>query len=338
MLFPVVFLNRTQIYSTFIKRYDRWTYSLTEDGLPITDYGYQASVYIGPQITPRMVANAAFGYYNQMEEGNTSAGMYFNNTVDWLIENRETRDVLTENGTVRISHWPYDFAIWDLPEGWYSAMVDAKALYALALAFILYGDSSLQDICEETTSSFEIPIAQGGNVLFLEDGTSWYPEYIVNPELDSSYESPLVLNGFLIALNNLYWANEIFNCSRLDVAFEKGAESAAANLHLYDLPYNWTLYHIAYPQKLASRSYHNIHIEQTEYLYQHTNNSIFDFYSSRWAEYEGPPLFTWEEIFSFEFIGNGLIMAGIIFVPLLAIDICQTIIRRYLSSRRTQPK
>ena len=48
---PVIFLNRTQIYSSLLSRHDDYVESYDESGLPVTDYGYQAGIYVGPQTT-----------------------------------------------------------------------------------------------------------------------------------------------------------------------------------------------------------------------------------------------------------------------------------------------
>ncbi|MFX1484773.1 MAG: D-glucuronyl C5-epimerase family protein, partial [Promethearchaeota archaeon] len=240
MIFPFVFVNRTEIYRTFLTRYDDWVETIDENGIPITDYGYQAGAYIGPQTTIRMVGNLGLEYYNQFLEGNSTAGLYFNNTVDWILEKRNVVGIPTENGTIQLSNWPYDFAIYDLPKGWLSSMVEAKALHTLALHYGLYGNSSFLAIFEQIATTFETPVSQGGDLLILDDGTHWYPEIVVTPELNPDYESPLILNGFLIALHHIYQANLILNNSRLTQVFNLGVISAAQNLYKYDLPYNWT--------------------------------------------------------------------------------------------------
>ncbi|MFW9965135.1 MAG: D-glucuronyl C5-epimerase family protein [Candidatus Sifarchaeia archaeon] len=331
ILFPFVFINRTAIYSTILSRYDTWRHWRNSDGFPVTDYGYQAGVYVGEQISMRLVSSNAIAYHEQWKAGNSSAEVFFNNMIDYILEHRKDIQVPTENGSRTITVWPYEFAIWDLPKGWQSAMVDARVLNALALAYQEYGNSSLSTIIDQSIASFETPTYLGGNLLVLEDGTYWYPETVIPNELYPDYPVPLILNGFLFALENMYHANEILNNTSLETVFNKGIISAAANLYRYDLPqYNWTLYHIAYPQKLASNSYHNIHISLTRQLYEWTNVSIFDTYSTKWESYTSRPFFTWEEIFSWEFISNGLLMVSLILIPIVSIDILQVLVRSYM--------
>ncbi|MGY5875950.1 MAG: D-glucuronyl C5-epimerase family protein, partial [Candidatus Thorarchaeota archaeon] len=203
-------------------------------------------------------------------------------------------------------------------------------------SYKLFGNESLIDICDKVVRAFEIPILDGGNLYILDDDTSWYPEYIVPGDIDPDYEPALILNGFLICLYNLYLANEILNSTRLETVFNKGVESAAANLHKYDSPYNWSLYHLDTPMKLAPNNYHRIHINFSGFLYEFTNITVFDTYSTLWASYSGKPLFTWEELTSPEFIYYGLVMVSLIIGPVIAIDIAQIFIRRRLKTSESK--
>jgi len=326
---PFVYLNRAYVYRTFISRYDDYVVYMDENGLPVTDYGYQAGVYVGPKITPRAVANQAANYYDMIEAGNATVTGYFNNTISWLIDHVTTINVPTENGTVEIAHWYFDFAIWDLPAGWYQAMTDAKGIRALALAYDLFHNDTYLDIIEKVTRGFEIPISLGGNLYVLDDGTYWYPEYIVPNEIWPDYKPYLVLNGFLIGLANLYMANEILNSSFIKRVFDRGVVSAAANLYKYDLPdLRWTKYHLAEPLKLAPVKYHLIHINLTDMLYKFTNVTVFRTMSDRWASYTKYPSFSWAEITSSEFISIVAFMAFIVLAPVVVIDALQLAIRR----------
>ena len=334
--FPLVFLNRQAIYSTFLLRHDTYKYSTTSEGIPVTDYGYQAGVYVGEQITIRTVAEAAVKRYSEHMEGNTTALIYFNNCISYILEHFVDMNLDTSNGTVAITTWPYDFAIWDLPEGWRSGMVDAMAIHALALAHSLNGNSTYLDIIERVISAFEIPIVQGGNLLILENNTHWYPEIVITPDLMPDYNSPLILNGFQFALIHMYQANEFLNNSRLIRVFNLGVEADVFHIHKYDSPYKWTRYHLRDPLKLASVSYHAIHIAQTNLLYKYTNETIFNTFHELWSTYTARPIFTWEEIFSWEFIQNGLLMVALILIPVVSIDIMQSIGRSYLRKRKAQ--
>lgn len=336
VIFPFVFINRRTIYSTFLLRHDTYKYSIRNDGIPVTDYGYQAGVYVGEQITIRTVSLAAIARYNEYMEGNSTALIYFNNCIDYILNHLVNMDLETNNGTVTITTWPYDFAIWDLPLGWRSGMVDARAINALALAHSLNGNTTYLDIIERVISAFEIPIAQGGNLLILENNTHWYPEIVITPDLIPDYNPPLILNGFQSALTNMYEANELLNNSRLRHFFNLGVEADVFHIHKYDSPYKWTRYHLQEPLKLASPMYHAIHIAQTKLLYEYTNETIFNTYHELWSTYTTRPLFTWEEIFSWEFIQYGLLMFALILIPVVSIDIVQSLGRSYLRKRKAQ--
>lgn len=327
MAFPIVFLNRHQIYSTLIVRHDDWYERNGVAGIPVAEYGVQNNVYVGPQVTPRIVANAGFAYHEQMKEGNTTAALYFNNTVDWMVENVKYSYVPSLNGTMKIAHWPFDFAIWNLARGWHQSMTDAKGIRLLALAYQEYGNESYLDIIDSVTNSFLVPMSLGGNVYTLEDGLVWYPEYVVSPHLDLDYEPSLILNGFLIGLHNLKEGSKILNDSKIEHVFNVGVITAAAWLPKYDSPYNWTLYHLDFPMKLASRLYHRIHINEAEYLFENTNITVFNFYAERWKSYDSPPLFTIEEFLAPDFLYFGGVMALMILIPTIFLDILQHKIR-----------
>jgi len=334
MMFPFVFMNRVEIYRTFLSNFDDEQYYYTEEGLLVTDYGYQNRMYIGPHITVRAVSNTAIRFYEQMLDGNTTAGEYFNNTIDFILETRNVFDVQTENGTKTICNWPYNFTIYGLPVGWVSGMADAKALHTLSLAYEAFGDPTILEIADQVAGAFETAQSQGGNLYILDDGTHWYPEIVISPDIIPNYEPPFILNGFLIALHHMYQANLVFNNSRLTNLFDLGVISASQNIHLYDSAYDWSLYHIDYPMKLAPSNYHQIHINMCNSLYNYTSVEIFNYYAERWDGFDSPPLFTIEELLSPEFITNGLFMAALIFVPLLSIDIAQTLIRKQLRKRK----
>lgn len=334
---PIIFIYRTEIYTTLLSRHDDWHLAYyTEDGIPVTDYGYQAGAYVGEQITARAVANSAIGYDQLMDAGNATAGVYFNATVDWLLENRNDQVVTTENGSVTITNWPYDFGIWDIPNGWQSAMVDAKALHVFALAYDRYGNSSLPIIAEQIASGFEVSADLGGNLMILEDDNAWYPEVVIPSVLNSNYQSPMILNGFLFALRHMYVANQIFNISKFDTIFDIGIKSAAENLYKYDSSYEWSLYSLEQPLNLASTKYHRIHIDLLKELYNYTSNETFKTYYEKWEQFTSRPSFTWEEIFSADFIYYGLLIVILIMIPVLAIDATQYIVRSQLRNRKNQ--
>jgi hypothetical protein len=253
-----------------------------------------------------------------------------------LLENRNDQVVTTENGSVTITNWPYDFGIWDIPNGWQSAMVDAKALHAFSLAYDRYGNPSLPVIAEQIANGFEVSTELGGNLMILEDDKVWYPEIGIPSALNSNYPSPLILNGFLFALRHMYIANQIFNISKLDTIFDLGVVSAAENLDKYDSSYEWSLYSLEQPLNLASTKYHQIHIDLLMELYNYTNNETFRTYYEKWEQFTLRPSFTWEEIFSADFIYYGLLMVTIIMIPVLAIDATQYMVQSHLNKRKNQ--
>ena len=288
IVFGVFFVFRDAIYDNFIRRHDETVIYYDENGMAVTDYGWVQGVYVGPQENPLVIAQAAEHYYEQMLEGNSSAEGYLLFLLNWIVENRINQTIDAGEGPVEVCHWIYNFSIYDLPAGWYSAMADAEMLHTLALAYEHYNDSNYLSICYEIITSFETNKELGGSRLIIEGNESWYPEVIVPHAIDPNYPERRILNGFLFALEDLYYTYQILNESRVSTLFQEGVETAAESLHLYDAPENWTYYQLD-PLKLASESYHHIHIQLTQSLYEKTNITEFKTYHDLWSTYTKYP-------------------------------------------------
>ena len=288
IVFGVFFVFRDTIYDSFIRRNDVTVIYYDETGMAVTDYGWVQGVYVGPQDNPLVIAQAAELYLEEVLDGNATAEPYLLNILDWIIENRNNRSVDPGGGPVDVTHWTYDFSIYDFPSGWYSAMGDAEILHALALAYDYYNDTDYLDICYEIISSFEIDKEIGGTKLVLDGGGSWYPEVIVPDEIDPNFPERRILNGFLFALEDLYYSYEILNESRVLTLFNDGVLSAVNSLHLYEHPENWTYYQLD-PLTPASVSYHQIHVDLMQSFYEKTNFTEFKTYHDRWITFTDYP-------------------------------------------------
>ena len=288
IVFGVFFVFRDAIYDNFIRRHDATVIYYDDDGMVVTDYGWVQGVHVGPQDNPLVVAQSAELYFEQVLAGNSTAEGYLLNTLDWIVQNRINQTVDPGSGSVDVVHWIYNFSIYDLSAGWYSAMADAEMLYALALAYDYYNDSLYLDICYEIINSFEIDKELGGTQLILDGGMAWYPEVIVPDEIDPEYPERRILNGFLFALEDLYNTYLILNESRILTLFDEGIVTAVDSLHLYEHPENWTYYQLE-PAKAASEGYHRIHIELMQSLYEITNITEFETYHDLWITYTDYP-------------------------------------------------
>ncbi len=336
VIFGVLFVFRDEIYDNLIERHEAENaVSFTPEGIPITDYGWKQGRYVGPVISPLHVGNWAQTYYNQSLYGNTTAGVYFNNTIQWFLDNRVTNEIDDGGGPVNVSHWIYNYAIYDMPAGWRSAMADAEILHALALAYDLYENPLVLQVCDEVLNGFEISQDLGGNVLDLSDGGAWYPEVIVPASLDPTYPHRRILNGFLFAVEDLYATYELLNETRVLTLFNLGVTSALEHMDLYESPRNWTYYQLD-PEKLASVHYHGVHIRLTQSLYQITNDSTFLEYSQRWAgwtQYPEDPWWVLTPRLMLE-IQFGLLFMGIAALAILGLDLLQMHIRDRLRRNR----
>ncbi|MFW9786853.1 MAG: D-glucuronyl C5-epimerase family protein [Candidatus Thorarchaeota archaeon] len=288
IVFGVLFVFRDDIYDTFIRRHEEKTFYFDEHGLPMTDYGWTQGVYVGPQFNPLVIARGAQVYYDQMLDGNTTAAGFLNYTLNWLVENRVTQTIDNESGLVTVSHWLYNFSIYDQPAGWYSAMAEAEIAHTLAQAYDYSGNPIYLQILNETLNGFEVSQEIGGSMLIIDEVGNWYPEVIVPSTVDPTYPKRRILNGFLLGLEDLYLANEYLNQTRIKRLFDNGINSALQTLHLYEAPENWTFYQLN-PVKYASVGYHHVHISITGILYNITGITEFQTYHERWKSWTVVP-------------------------------------------------
>ncbi len=335
----VFFVFRNEIYAGVILRNDISTVYYDESGLPVINYGYKKGVYVGPHINPLAVGDAAEKYYFQMVGGNATAEPLLMNVISWLMNNCRTATVAIHNETKQVCQWVYNFSIWNIPAGWTSSMADAQILHVFALAYSYYKNDTYLSISDRIINGFEIPIYQGGNRLVLDDGTVWYPEVIVAPDIDSSFVTPLILNGFLYALEDLFLSYLLLNQSRVQDIFQTGIASARANLHKYELPRNWTYYKL-HPQAIASEQYHRVHVKLTEILYDITNDSLFYTYHLRWSNFTKYPEPSLSEMLNTagRYLFYGSLVLLLAFVSILSLDVLQITVRRRLKRRRLRVK
>lgn len=291
------------------------------------DYGYKDGKYIGEQVSPLIVARAAQDYFDQMMNHNISAETYFNNTINWLLNNRKVVQY-SSNVSIEMTHWYYNFSIWGLPSGFYGGMFEAEILHTFAIAYNYTNNASYLNLCNQIINGFEIPISMNGNTYVLDSNSSWYPEYAVPPSIDSEYKPKFVLNGFLFALEDFHLTNRILNQSRLEIIFNKGINAAIENLYKYDDSVNnWTYYQLD-PIRYAPENYHQIHINLVRSLYQISNKSTFNDYFIKWSTYTEFPSEGFFESINIRYVIYGFPAFLIILVLIIGIDFIQVKIRK----------
>lgn len=245
-------------------------------GVPIVDYGYTGGVFIGEQRNPITISQQAFAYEKCYRNGNKSCMRLFLNSTDWLVENA----VQYDNFTV----WEYDFpwTKYNMTPPWRSGMAQGHGIQALSIAYNLTGDERYLKAARSALNSFYVEIEEGGVTIKEKDGW-WYEEYA-----DEEGTNPKVLNGMIFALIGIHEYYKVTGDENAKYLFDKGIIALKNNLANYDAG-GWSYYDSA--GNLASKNYHQIHVEQLSYLYNITKDPTFKHYHDTWKNYTYPQFF-----------------------------------------------
>lgn len=177
---------------------------------------------------------------------------------------------------------PYRFPMphtFPLEAPWYSSLAQGEAGSLLVRAAQILGRKELFELADRVVEP----------LLHKEP-----PLVAVTPEGPVLQEYPTdppahVLNGWITSLFGLYdVANALRDATptmgRAAEAFESGASTLAARLHLYRTPYRWSRYDL-YPHPLpntASLSYHRLHIAQLRALHSLAGFEILSRTAEEW--------------------------------------------------------
>lgn len=282
----------TKIYSLYFFKHDTPRLIIRENGIPLVDYGYHYNEYLGQVEQPVTIQLAALNYYEQFLNGNTTSINYFNNCINWLINNMKSMNYynVTSSQNQQYFLWEYDFTVWGLEKPWYSAMAQGLGIQLFSYAYKLTNDSTYIELIDKTLTSFFINTNQGGvrDYFYTTQGI-WFPEYV--KIYDSNYNPYFILNGFIIAIRGCYYAYEtIPNDLLLDV-FETGIKTLKEVIQLYDTG-TWSYYHLKDNGKspnYATLDYHMLHIDLLNELYDISNVTEFKLTAEKWALYTDPP-------------------------------------------------
>lgn len=165
--------------------------------------------------------------------------------------------------------WPYPISYtYGLKPGWISSMSQSGVALILASAYICSNDYKYYSLSKQALNTFQISTKDGGIVVQLEGG-SWFAEYAAK-----DFSSPLVLNGHIYALQNIWHLVDMFPF--LKEIRAEGLTALKTHLHKYNI-YTWSMYDLygipanrIYQQKL-----HSIQMLQ---MYELTSDDIFKNY------------------------------------------------------------
>jgi len=259
--------------------------TLDDDGVPINDYQYVGSVYIGKQRYPITIAQRALvcwdkddvylpHYYpfDDRNKGYDEQG--FLSCVEWIVNNATSRD----NYAVWEFNFPYEH--YNLMAPWRSAMAQGQCIQVLARAYQLTGDNNYLELAKKALTAFYVEVENGGVTLKGDKGW-WYEEYA-----NEGGANPRVLNGHIFALEGIHEYYVATNDEEAKYLFDKGILALKAHLPDYDTG-AWTYYDTL--GTTATEGYHKLHVTQMLHLYHLTNDPVFKQYHGRWKTYRYRP-------------------------------------------------
>ncbi|MFZ5515219.1 MAG: D-glucuronyl C5-epimerase family protein [Candidatus Zhuqueibacterota bacterium] len=246
-------------------------YEFDDQGIPL-NHLYPAS---GGSYNPITVCQYGLFHFNKfVDSGDSSARTTFLAQANWLIQSARP-------GANDSSVWPYHFDLpfYNITAPWISGMAQGEALSVLVRAFSLSQDHAYLAVAHNAWNIFAVNVGQGGVMSGFPDGSPLVEEYPTPGHVTA------VLNGFIFAIFGVYDYWKFTGNEDAGQLYRQLIQSLAANLHRYDSGY-WSYYELKSPKRLASRSYHRLHLEQLQKLYDIAPEPQFAHYLNRFSVYQ----------------------------------------------------
>jgi len=245
-------------------------YEFSREGIPLTRFHWKPDW----QHNPITVCQYGLHHFNKyLRNQNEESREIFLIQAKWLLDN-------AENGANNSIVWRYRFDIpfYNISAPWISGMAQGQAISVLLRAYQLTGDEKYLDTAHSTWKIFHLSVDKGGVISYFPDQKPFIEEYPSPAFLTG------VLNGFIFAIFGIYDYAIYINKNFAHDFFLKLIDSLKDNLYRYDCGY-WSYYDLMKPLRLTSKSYHRLHIEQLNGLYEITGEKIFKTFGERWRGY-----------------------------------------------------
>ena len=167
---------------------------------------------------------------------------------------------------------------------WRSGMAQGLAISTLLRAHELQPRSNYVESASRALCSFERDVLNGGCREIDPHGNVWYEETPSTPPAGSAH----ILNGFIFALWGLYDFVRVTQNARAQQMLDEGIATLLNTAAQFDTGY-WTRYSLTPRNYLASRFYHDVHIDGMTIFHALTQNSFFDSCAKRWNAYTKNP-------------------------------------------------
>jgi heparosan-N-sulfate-glucuronate 5-epimerase len=250
-------------------------------GIPITDYGYVAGVYVGPERNPITISHYALGNYAKfMSSHNNSSKFIFLNNADWLVDHAQRYG----NYSVFEYKFPLLYSPKTIQPIWRSAMAQGLAIEVLSKAYKMTGDISYLESAKKLLNPFFIDVDEGGVTHKSADGGWWY-ELVAN---DQGIK-PYILNGHLFALLGIYEYYNTTHDSSSKYLFDQGILALKKNLPRFDYQNGtYSYYDLSVPKKISPPDYHKVVVGQLQELFNITKEPIFKTFHDKWNNFTLP--------------------------------------------------
>lgn len=277
------------------------------DGVPIVDYGYVDSRYVGEQRNPVAICQKALEYYEDSQAGHEESKQLFLNCSDWLVNN------VVYHGQYAVLEYAFDWHYGNMTAPWHSGMAQGQALQVMIRAHELTQGEIYLDTAKKMLNVFFVKVEDGG-VTYKTDEGWWYEECA-----DEGGEETRILNGMMFAVLGIYEYYEYTSDPDAQYLFDQGITALKNGISSYD-GNGFSQYDLV---RNSSEKYHEIHVQLLEQLYTITNEEIFKEYHDTWENYEVPhfmvrliqdPTKMKYAIFGANFVGLFLIFGIIFFV------------------------
>jgi hypothetical protein len=245
-------------------------YEFNADGIPLVRFHRKQDW----QHNPVTVCQYGLHHFNRyLKTQEEESRQIFLTQANWLVDH-------SQKGINGSLVWLYQFDIpfYQISAPWISGMAQGQAMSLLLRAHQVTGESKYWDTAHGAWLISKILIDEGGVLSYFSDGKPVIEEY-PSPKFLTG-----VLNGFIFAIFGVYDYASYTDDKSAHEFYLSLVDSLKANLFRYDCGY-WSYYDLKPPLRLSSKSYHRLHLEQLNQMYQLTGEEIFKTVRDRWRSY-----------------------------------------------------
>lgn len=264
----VFFANIIPIYSKEQLLFDK-------KGIPMINYGIIKEDDVGVHYNPITIAHYAdkvYDHFNQYTD-ELSKNIYIQ-YMKWLANNT----IVYED--YAFYQYNFDLPTYNLTKPWYSAMAQAEVIPLFLIAHQVTHDKSFLFLAKKALNVLFIDIDHKCDcgVTIKSPASGWWFEEFANGRMDS----PMVLNGMMFVLMNIYKYYKITQDKAALFLFYEGVLSIKNHISIFNKnePYS------SYDKYggISPKAYHQAHVCLLGYLYESTRDETLKYYYYKWKQ------------------------------------------------------